>query len=169
MCVYISNPLCGTVLAKQACFHLHILILQSELKHLLCSGWVDKQGFLDFLFFFFFLMWKMKEKCSSRCIMPLGSIWGKGKKTEKATVKVTEWKNFLRAQNKLNPKEKIKCDFQTVRHKLKMTMIDSQTISVQYRRLHVLIYLSVASKRPLNIRLMPKLTFLANWKRHKLS
>lgn len=33
------------------------------------------------------------------------------KKAEKAAVKVTEWKNFLRAQNKLNPKEKIKCDF----------------------------------------------------------
>lgn len=93
----------------------------------------------------------------------------KKKKAEKAAVKVTEWKNFLGAQNKLNPKEKIKCDFQSVRHKLQMTMIDSQTISVQYPRLHVLIYLSVASKRPLNIRLMPKLTFLANWKRHKLS
>lgn len=92
-----------------------------------------------------------------------------GGEAEKAAVKVTEWKNFLRAQNKLNPKEKIKCDFQSVRHKLQMTMIDSQTISVQYPRLHVLIYLSVASKRPLNIRLMPKLTFLANWKRHKLS
>ena len=113
----------------------------------------------------------MKEKCSSRCVVPLSSIWKKKKKkkAEKAAVKVSEWKNFLGAQNKLNPKEKIKCDFQSARHKLQMTMIDSQTISVQYPSLHVLIYLSVASKRPLNSRLMPKLTFFANWKRHKLS
>lgn len=125
----------------------------------------DKDGFLKFPF----LSENERKMLFWMCCAFELHLKKGGKKAEKAAVKVTEWKNFLRARNKLNPKEKIKCDFQSVRHKLQMTMIDSQTISVQYPRLHVLIYLSVASKRPLNIRLMPKLTFLANWKRHKLS
>lgn len=71
------------------------------------------------------------------------------KKAEKAAVKVTEWKNFLGAQNKLNPKEKIKCDLWVWGTTQNDNDWQLQTISVQYPRLHALIYLSVASKRPL--------------------